>query len=352
MPFDTVEEAMRAEAEGIGDYVGWLPDGEVGDRKNWVGFLPVAIFSSHPQLEEVHRPHEGALRQPERDADAPPRAPEDGYWTFRVKPGEDVRFDDLGYGGLAIESYGVFARLRDEGVIPAGVRFQVCLPATNSAINAFFAEPAQWPQVHRAYAAGLRREIAKILERVPAGDLVIQFDLAWEVVDLAMGEDNFFGFWPHTTFDEKFERHVGALEELSSDIPDATLLGYHWCYGTWGGWPMTAMDDLGLCVRLSNEAVRRAPRRVDFVHMPVVKHPDGDFFAPLRDLDIGDTKVYLGLIHHTDGGEGFRERAALARAHLDDFGIASVCGYGRIEPEELPEVLRVHRECAELLRSG
>jgi hypothetical protein len=350
MPFDTVEEAMRAEAEGVGDHVAWLPDGEVGDRKNWVGFLPVAIFSSHPQLEEVHRPAAGALRQPERRADEPPSAPPEGYWTFRVKPGEDLRFDDLGYGRIAVESYGVFTRLRAEGVIPERVRFQVCLPATNSAINAFFVDPAQWPQVHRAYADGLRGEMARMLGAIPADDLAIQFDLAWEVVDLAMGENNFFAFWPQTTFEEKFERHLSALDDLVRDIPDETLLGYHWCYGTWGGWPMTAMEDLALCVRLSNEAVRRAPRRVDFVHMPVVKHPDDAFFAPLRDLDVGDTKVYLGLIHHTDGTAGFRERAELARHHLADFGIGSVCGYGRIEPEELPEVLRVHRACAEELR--
>jgi len=31
---------------------------------------------------------------------------------------------------------------------------------------------------------------------------------------------------------------------------------------------------------------------------------------------------------------------------LPSFGIGSVCGYGRVEPEKLPEILRVHADDA------
>ncbi len=125
-----------------------------------------------------------------------------------------------------------------------------------------------------------------------------------------------------------------------------TLLGIHWCYGTWGGWPMAAMPDLGLCVRMSNEAKRRIRRHLDYVHMPVVRQPDAAFFAPLGDLDVGDTKAFLGLIHHTDSLDDFRQRRDLARAELADFGIGSVCGYGRVESALLPEILRIHAQDA------
>jgi hypothetical protein len=191
----------------------------------------------------------------------------------------------------------------------------------------------------------LRGEIEDVLQTIPADDLVVQFDLAWEVVDLAMGERNYFRFWPRSTYEEKFERHTSWLAELSQSVPDETLLGYHWCYGTWGGWPMTAMEDLSLCVRLSNEAVRRSTRRVDYVHMPVVRDPDEAFFEPLRNLEIGDTKVFLGLIHETDS-EGFPRRLALARRYLSNFGVAGVCGYGRLGPDELPAVLNAHAVAA------
>jgi hypothetical protein len=342
MPFDSVEGNFRACAEALGGHVGCLPDGEVGDRWSWVGFLPVRVYSGHPDLDELSRP-EGGMRQPDRDGgDFRTETP----WLYRVKPDVDLRFDDLYYGRIAAESYGVFRRLRDEGVIAEDLRFQVCLPAPFSAIAAFFPDPEQWLDVYRAYTDGIGREIAHMLETIPADELVIQFDLCYEVIDLVSGEDQFLPFWPQWTFEEKLERHTAPLAELTRGIPDETVLGLHWCYGTWGGWPMIGMEDLGLCVQLSNHATRHIKRRLDYVHMPVVRHPGERFFAPLDDLDIGEARVYLGLVHHTDAVEGFRERIDLARPHLDDFGIASVCGYGRVEPEELPEILRVHRDCA------
>ena len=70
---------------------------------------------------------------------------------------------------------------------------------------------------------------------------------------------------------------------------------------------------------------------------------------PLDDLDVGDTKVFLGIVHHTDGIDDFRRRRDLARKHLASFGIGSVCGYGRVEPEKLPEILRTHAQDAEEL---
>jgi glycine cleavage system aminomethyltransferase T len=110
----------------------------------------VAVFSGHPQLEESGRPEAGRLQQPDAQQSEPGVAREgERMWTFRVKPGEDLRLEDLRYGSIAKDSYAVFLRLRDEGVIERDVRFQVALPAPNSAINAFFDDPSQWPQVLR-----------------------------------------------------------------------------------------------------------------------------------------------------------------------------------------------------------
>jgi hypothetical protein len=181
---------------------------------------------------------------------------------------------------------------------------------------------------------------------IPEKDLLIQWDLAWEVVDLASGEEAFYEFWPHDSITAKFERHIRVLDELWKGIPDEVRFGYHWCYGTRGGWPMTVMTDLALCVALSNEAVRRSARRVDFVHMPVVRHPGDNFFAPLGDLEIGQTRLYLGLVHHTDDTAAFIARRDQARRYVDDFGISSVCGYGRVSPAELNAALAAHRLCA------
>ncbi len=157
-----------------------------------------------------------------------------------------------------------------------------------------------------------------------------------------MGEANVMKWWPKLTTDEKLERHASQLGALGDAIPDGALLGFHWCYGTWGGWPSVAMKDLEFCVRMSNEAVGRAGRHVDYVHMPVVREPGEAFFTPLDDLDIGDTRVFLGIVHHTDTIDAFRRRRDLARKHLRAFGIGSVCGYGRVEPEEVQHILDLH----------
>jgi len=349
LPYDDAEQVFRAAGPALRGHAAYLPDGEVNERKNWVGMLPLLVFTKHPDLEETLAPPAEDLEQPDRDAERPPVEDLEGIWNFRVKPGRTIRFDDLKYGTFATDSYAVFRRLRDEGVIEEGVRFQVCLPVPHSAIDGFFEDASQWPELYQAYLEGIRGEIAKMLETIPADDLVIQWDMAWEFVDMAMGEKNFFKFWPKLTAEQKFQRHAEQLDGLWQGIPDETLLGYHWCYGTWGGWPMAAMKDLELCVRMSNEAKRRTGRRLDFVHMPVIRKPDEAFFAPLDRLDIGDTKVYLGIVHHTDGLEDFRHRRDLARKHLQGFGIGSVCGYGRVEPELLPEILRIHaQDAAEL----
>ena len=346
LPYETAEEAIRQAATGLRGHVGWLPDGEVGERINWVGMLPLVVFPKTPALEETMAPPEHELEQPDKEQESGPVEDLPGIWNWRVKPGETVRFDDLAYGRYAAESYEVFKRLRDEGVVPEGVRFQMCLPAPHSAIDGFLEDHTQWPALYDAYLEGIRGEIAKALETIPADDLVIQWDVAWEFVDMAMGERNYFAFWPKLTAEEKFQRHAEQLDGLWQGIPDETLLGFHWCYGTWGGWPMTAMEDLDLCVRMSNEAKRRIGRRLDYVHMPVIRQPDEGFFAPLDRLDVGDTKVFLGIVHHTDGVAEFRRRRDLARKHLQDFGIGSVCGYGRVEPEKLPEILQKHVEDA------
>jgi hypothetical protein len=84
--------------------------------------------------------------------------------------------------------------------------------------------------------------------------------------------------------------------------------------------------------------------------MPVPRNRNDDaYFAPLSDLDIGEAKLYLGLVHHTDGGEGARRRLGTARKYITGFGIATECGFGRRPKETIPELLQIHREVATAL---
>jgi hypothetical protein len=84
--------------------------------------------------------------------------------------------------------------------------------------------------------------------------------------------------------------------------------------------------------------------------MPIPRHVADDYFEPLSELDVGDTKVFLGMVHHTDGVEGFTARLDVAERHLaPGFGVASVCGYGRLSADETRGALRVHRDIGEVL---
>ena len=40
--------------------------------------------------------------------------------------------------------------------------------------------------------------------------------------------------------------------------------------------------------------------------------------------------------------DGFKERIALARKYLPEFGLAAYCGFGRIPPADMPAVLNEH----------
>ncbi|MFL5847039.1 MAG: hypothetical protein ACJ762_20345 [Solirubrobacteraceae bacterium] len=346
LPFDEASEALRTSGELLGHHVSGLPDGEVGDRKIWIGFLPRNIYSKHPDLQVLKAPKGGVQQQP----DEKPEIWEASF-LFGLKEGvESLTFDDIGYGRFAIDSYREYLKLREAGSIADGVRFQVCIPGTGSAVSYFFGEPDQWPIAHKAYHEAIHREVEKILEVADPNDLQFQFDFAMEFVDMARGDAQGIAHWPIEPLEQKIQRHSAYIDEVWQGIPEEALLGYHWCYGTWGGWPMSELADLSLCVRMTNEAKKRTGRRLDYVHMPVVADPDDSFFAPLADLDADGTKVYLGMIHHDDGVEGFRRRATLAKRYLPEFGIGAVCGYGRLPADQLPDVLTLHRDCANELQ--
>ena len=82
--------------------------------------------------------------------------------------------------------------------------------------------------------------------------------------------------------------------------------------------------------------------------MPVPRDRDDDaYFAPLRRLRLPPhTELCLGLVHHTDGVAGTRRRLAAAEKHVQNFSIATECGFGRRPPATIPELLRIHAEVA------
>jgi hypothetical protein len=332
VPLETAEDVMRAFGTPLGAYMATMPDGEVGDRQWWVLRLAFQVFNGHPDLETIRRPapDDGVERLVPRDrADS---------WQFKVKDGvERVRFGQsgwrLGFARDAINSYFVFKTLRAQGALARHLRFQVSIPLVNSVVTArTFPRAGDLERVRSGYESALKSEIAKILEKIPPQDLAIQWDCSWEITDV-------YGAIPGFSKEGAIERNLGQVRNLSSDIPEDVHLGLHVCFGTFGGWPRFAPDDLGEAVNFVNAAIAHAGRRFDWIHIPTLDRSDDEFFAPLAHLDPRGARVYLGLIHNM---ARFKDRFAAARRFLPEFGLAAPCGFGREPASALPQILEDH----------
>ncbi len=190
-------------------------------------------------------------------------------------------------------------------------------------------------------------EIAHIVKAIPTDDLALQWDICVEVLAIEL-QDQFGGSWQPTG--DPFERYLRALTALAQYVPDQTLMGCHLCYGDLGHRHLVEPADLRLLVRMANAARKAVARQIDYYHMPVPRNrDDAAYFEPLKDLDLGEAKLYLGLIHHTDGVKGALRRVRTARQYLSRLGIATECGFGRRPPETIPELLRIQREVAATL---
>jgi hypothetical protein len=337
LPADSSEAALRAGGELFGDMVFALPDGETGSRAAWVGYERERLVRPHPDVETVE------------ETESPSGIPRHAYETpvFRIRDGvTDLHWASWPRVDDALASYRLFRDLREDGVIPAHVRFQVCLPFPSSALNGFKANfAADYPIAERGFEDLVAHEIERLTAEIPPEDLAIQWAVCYEVLDLE-------GVLAWTA-DGAWERFTGPVERLTRLIPEEVLVGYHLCYGTFPEWPMYEARDLSLLVRMANHAVAHSGRTVDWLHMAgprYLRSEDDDFFRPLSDLDAGDARLFLGIVLRVDGARGLKRRNETASRYLRDFGVASYCGFGRQPGEDGMETMREHRRLVDAIR--
>ena len=336
LPADSPEAALRAGAELFGDLTFALPDGETGPRAAWVGYERERLMRPNPGIETV------------AETESPTGIPRHAYQTpiLKVREGAEPRFDSWPRIDDAIASYRLFADLRRAGVIPDGLRFQVCLPFPSSALNAFKADfAADYPVAERAFEDLFTRELARLTSEIPPEDLDIQWDVCYEVLDM----EDVVAWFP----DGAWERFAGPVTRLTAQIPEEILVGYHLCYGTFPEWPMYEARDMSVIVRMANHAVAESGRTVDWLHLAgsrYLRSEDERFFAPLSDLDPRDARVFLGIVLPLDGVAGLRRRHETASKFLDDFGVAMYCGFGRQPGQDGMETMREHRRVVTAVR--
>jgi hypothetical protein len=331
LPAASTEEALRVGGELYGDLVFALPDGETGPRALWAAYDHMTMLEPNEGIEVVKQ---GAI---------PPRHVEQITVLGVRDDVEQVHFERWPRIDDAIASYEVFRTLREQGAIPAGVRFQVGLPFNTSVMASF---KRDWERdfgvVFAAYEELFSREIKRLTDAIPPEDLVLQWDVCWEVLNIEGVISWMEG--------DAWQRYADGVTRLTRMIPEDVLVGYHLCYGTFPAWPMYEAKDMSLLVKMAHYAIAESGRPVDFLHLAGprdLRSEDDRFFAPLADLNVPDTRVYLGIVLPVDGAEGLRRRHATASKYLADFGVAMYCGFGRQPGQDGMETMREHRRVVE-----
>lgn len=324
VPLSDADAVFRAAGAMFGPKLKRVPDGETGDRKGWIGWQRQQ-FADQPVLEQA------AAKEREYQFRPP----------FRVRAGHDpaqIRFGDLCYARIAIESYAKFLAARKAGSVTDQCRFLVALPTPWAPVYSSIAYESQ-QSVFPRYEAALLVELDRIVSSIPKRDLAVQWDVATELSWLE-------GVYP-SPFADTWSGVVAALARLGTRVPGEVELGYHLCYGSAGNKHWKEPESSALMVRLCNALAAAVPRRIDWWHIPVPRERfDDAYFAPLRELRIApESEFYLGLVH-LDGLAENRRRMATAMKFLPRFGVAAECGLGRYEAAEVPGLFDMLRQSA------
>ncbi len=312
-----------------------LPDGETGDRGNWI-FFQMQKFLQWPSLV------------PAGPLDAVVDGDYEGMPKLRLADGVDpaeMTWPDIGYADAYLGSYATFSQLRDQGVIPRGVRFQVEYPTPLASIGAYLV-PEQQPALLPSYEQAMFADLDRLLAAVPHDDVAVQWDVAVEfgVLEGSFGPGG----------DEAFEPIVAGLAHCIDQVPADIPAGLHLCYGDYGHQHFTQPESLALQVRVVNSVQIAADRPVSFVSftVPQYQHQEG-YFAPLADLAVGlETELNFALVpyHPADQAPGTTaEQVRLIDAALasgpeteGSWGICTECGMGRVQRDDVPALLDLH----------
>lgn len=327
---------MRDEADmfatmsaAFGKRLRWVPDGETGDRLNWVTWLEPIFANSAAliQSDDIFKLHASAQ----------------GFRRYKLKPGKsasDVSFDNLYYADVAKKSYATFAKLKAEGKIDPSTKFQIDLVPAHSVLWLYIVDELQTP-LDSIFNEALKREIDKIAAALPHDDIAIQLDVASAVfARLQRGVANEYG----ATKAEMLERFSQIVADLSNHVPADIDLLIHLCYGDNNHKHSVEPVDMDDMVQFTNHFAGKLTRSVQLVHMPVPRDRSDDaYFAPLKNLKLPKgCELCLGLVHYTDGIEGTLARMKTARKFVENFAIGTECGFGRRAPATIPDLLNIH----------
>lgn len=317
IPLEDEDEAMSTALDRLGPHLLTLPDGETGERSDWIIHI-IESLRDHPDLEV----------RTEGDWSG-----YDDVVTHKVKLGHrlDGRELDLRHVEAFEDSYPAFVRLREEHDLD-DLSFQVGLPGDFD--MSLFALGPTGPLLHRwPFTVATLREIHAIHARA-GHDVVFQLELPAELVALSQVPRPLrplLAAW--------LARGVARLARRS---PVGARFGLHLCLGDMNNRALGRMRDVRPLVLLANAVLRRWPddRPLEYVHAPFAAGedpapPEGSFYAPLADLELPPhVRFVAGLVHEERSVEQQHELLRLIEDLLGRVvDVAASCGLGRRDPE-------------------
>jgi len=338
LPFDRTNEAFAFIGESLKPWVRRVPDGEPGDRANWV-LTQSAHFFENPAFEP-----------------APP-APDINRPLVRIKDGSvgrSIDFRPFAYADDAGQSYSLFQEARRSGVLAPESKFLISLPTPLNALF-FFVDFKDRAAVLPAYTAQAKATVEDILARIPHEDLAVQWDLPIELATVQ-------GWFPNPLGAEV--EIYSAIAEISAWFPSDVDFGYHLCYGDpkFGPSPFMGREDqrtaehhdhgrhiippdISVVVKVSNALAQAVKRPINFVHAATMRSwTEPRHWETLEHLRLKpETEFYLGLVHADDTPAEARYRLDIAARHLSAFGISTECGLGRYSRAQLASVVSTFR---------
>ena len=246
VPLASSEAVFRAVADGLGDRLRRIPDGETGPRSDWIVWqLPV--FTTQRQLEVV------------------PPGPNSWRPLPRVRLADGARAESVPSARWAMPTprYPPIASSRGSSVTgwsrsPAASR-SACPPRSPPSAPSWC--PSTRPLLEPVYEDQVLARARDHPRELPHDQLAVQWDTNFE---LGMLE----GVFPVWFGDVK----GGILERLlriSRHVPPDVQLGYHLCYGDVQHRHFKEPADAGRLVEVANALAASLGRPLNWIHLPV-----------------------------------------------------------------------------------
>lgn len=332
LPGATAGEAMETALGIVGPYLRSLPDGETGERRNWI-LSVVEKLRAHPDLE-LRREGDWS------DYDRTPR--------FGVRRGHRLLGATLDLGHLAAvrETFPAFEKVR----AAAGrydLVFQQGVPSDLD-LALFALGPSGAVRYRRPFTEATLVEV-RAIAALTGPDTLFQVEMPAELVLLART--------PARLRPVLARLLARGVAQLAAGAAPGTRFAAHLCLGDMNNRAFGTMDDVGPLVLLANALLEAWPadRPLELVHAPFAAADQPattavSFYAPLQQLRIpASVRFAAGFVHEAQALEEQRRIRSIVEEHLGrPVVLASACGLGRRTEQAARSVLeRTAELCAD-----